>query len=306
MPTNLTGTRISDTYQQVLHVSEGVTTEEKPVVSGTGVASTIRLGTESMSARQLSLDVPLAITSGGTDANNPPDARYNLGCGDVATTWYPDPPDGTVFLAGDATWKPAGGGSVTGYLSLIRDDQNLTAPPIAGSSTKWVPIRFQAPWAAQRAGDAVITSKFVSGFSVDSVSYTGYLVIESNLYGMYSVTISVTFQNSDTVNHTVYMKGLTTQDDVPEEYGYGDYPVLNMNSRSVFVIPPGSHTVTWQHYVPLGVSGDYGEADVTIGMVLLWKTDNATEVSIVDYPGSAATTRVYVHLLSTTYDPRVG
>ncbi len=49
MPTNLTGTKINDTFDQLLHVSDGPTAIEKPVYSGTGVATTLKLGTQSMS-----------------------------------------------------------------------------------------------------------------------------------------------------------------------------------------------------------------------------------------------------------------
>jgi hypothetical protein len=49
MTTNLTGNKINETFDQLLHVSNGPTATEKTVYSGSGVATALKLGTQSMS-----------------------------------------------------------------------------------------------------------------------------------------------------------------------------------------------------------------------------------------------------------------
>jgi hypothetical protein len=74
MPTNLTGSAINATYNQLLHVDGGPTATEKVVYSGTGVATALSIGTQSISA---------AISS--VSFTDPAQARSSLGLGSLAT-----------------------------------------------------------------------------------------------------------------------------------------------------------------------------------------------------------------------------
>lgn len=66
MPTNLTGTTIADTFDQLLHVNDGPEATEKIVYSGTGVATALKVGTQSVSVDNLKLD---GNTISSTDTN---------------------------------------------------------------------------------------------------------------------------------------------------------------------------------------------------------------------------------------------
>lgn len=55
MATNLTGSKIKDTYSQLLHIDGGPTSLEKTVLSATGVSTALKLGTASVSVGNLRL-----------------------------------------------------------------------------------------------------------------------------------------------------------------------------------------------------------------------------------------------------------
>lgn len=68
MPTNLTGSQINETYSQLLHLNGGPEATEKAVYSGTGVATALKVGTQSASVDNIKLDGnQISSTTGDID-----------------------------------------------------------------------------------------------------------------------------------------------------------------------------------------------------------------------------------------------
>ena len=71
MPTKLTGSTIVDTFDQLLHVNDGPEATEKIVYSGTGVATALKIGTQSISVDNIQID-------GNTISSTDTDGDINL------------------------------------------------------------------------------------------------------------------------------------------------------------------------------------------------------------------------------------
>lgn len=92
MPTNLTDTKPADTYGQILHVDGGPSGTEKTVYGGTGVATALKVGTNSASVGNIrfsgSVITPIAGTltlGAGIGFEDAASARAGLGLGTLST-----------------------------------------------------------------------------------------------------------------------------------------------------------------------------------------------------------------------------
>ena len=111
MPINLTDTQISDTYGQLLHVSDGPTATAKTVYSGTGTATALKVATTHAEVDSIRLDgTTISTTTTNGDLNLSPNGTGAVVIGNAEIT------GGTisnVTLSG-STLSSITGGTITG------------------------------------------------------------------------------------------------------------------------------------------------------------------------------------------------
>lgn len=198
MPTNLTGSKINETYSQLLHINGGPAATEKTVLSGTGVSTALNLGINSASVGNIRLSgnsisalsgnveianaaisggsitgiVDLPIEDGGTGASTAVGARTNLGLGTMATQ--------------NANAVAITGGTITGVtipLSNITDlkyGQFYSTQDQSASANVATALTFNN------------SSSFNSGVTVVSSSQ-----ITFDTAGKYQITVSLQFVSTD-------------------------------------------------------------------------------------------------------------
>ena len=224
MPINLTDVSIASSFDQLLHVNDGPEATEKTVYSGTGVATALKLGTQSASVENIQLDgntirtldvngnlnltpngtgsvaisraaitggvvtgiTDLAIADGGTGASTAADARNNLGLGTMAT-------------------QAANNVNITGG--------SISGATFAGS-VPYNSITNRAYAAFSDVSDQIgsVSAATAVKFGTTEVAGSGITMVTdgSNLTrltfaaaGTYAVSPNLQFTNSDTADHDV-------------------------------------------------------------------------------------------------------
>jgi len=135
MPTNLTGQTIASTYDQLLHLDGGPEAAEKVVYSGTGVATALKVGTQSVSVDNIQLDgnTIQALTGNLTLGSNiafgsASNARTALGLGTIATQ-----NSNSVTITGGAISGVTFSGSFSGITAI--DSATFTTSATAAGVT---------------------------------------------------------------------------------------------------------------------------------------------------------------------------
>jgi|TARA_R110000803_G_scaffold107530_3_gene175686 hypothetical protein len=190
MPTNLTGSDIKDTYDQLLHVSDGPAASEKVVYGGVGVATALSVGTGSVSIDNVKVD---ANTISTTNSNGSLVLAPN-GTGEVQLTgkFGYSSGGGTVTQASNKTTAVtlnAKSGAITMNNAALADDATaaftLTNSFIAATDVLIVNVAsvgtaggYQLTVGAVAAGSCSISVMNVSGGALSQAIVLNFVVIK--------------------------------------------------------------------------------------------------------------------------------
>lgn len=220
MTTTLTSSTPASTFNQLLHVDNGLDATEKTVLGGTGTPSAMKLSTGSASVDNIRLDgntistlnsngnltlapngtgsvamskvaitggtisgiTDLAVADGGTGASNASDARTNLGLGTMATQ-----ASSAVTITG---------GTISGvtlpFSSLINIPHASFYDAGTSNQTGSTTDRTAVRWATAA----------VAGYGITVASNSRITLAAA---GTYRFNASLQFNNADTADHDVTM-----------------------------------------------------------------------------------------------------
>ena len=236
MPTNLTGSKVKDTYSQLLHVDGGPAASEKVVYSGTGVATALKIGTGSMSVENIKIDGNtisstdtngnINLTPNGTGLVVIPTAQFTTIDATtfstvnaaahldlVGTTFTADGTDADISI----TLTPKGTGKVIadgvgingGVLSTITTNQNLTLSPNGtGEVVATVPFGYGG---SGTGGTVTQATSRTTGVTLNKVSgqITLFAATAISGHGSNEFTLTNSYIDATDVVHVCFASGLT-------------------------------------------------------------------------------------------------
>jgi hypothetical protein len=215
MPTNLTGNTIASTFDQLLHVDDGPTATEKVVYSGTGVATALKVGTESVSVENIQLD-------GNTISTLDTDGNLNLS------------PNGTGSVA--IAKVAITGGTISGITDLAIADGGTGASTEADARTNLG----LGTIATQNANNVAITGGTISGVTFTG-SFSGLTLVESTTLATSNATAGLSLTNND-----LLADGTDTDIDidlVPKGTGEVNIPKVDIDDGAIDGTTIGANAV---------------------------------------------------------------
>ena len=237
MPTNLTGSKIKDTYSQLLHVDGGPAASEKVVYSGTGVATALSVGTGSASVDNLKFDGnTISSTNTNGDINIIPNgtgtvvipaatfttllattfstvnaaAHFDL----TGTTFTADGTDTNISISlvpkGTGKIIADGVGINGGVLSTITTNQNLTLSPNGtGEIVATSPFGYGG---SGTGGTVTQATSRTTGVTLNKLSGQITLFASTAIsgHGSNEFTLTNSFIDATDVVHVCFASGLTS------------------------------------------------------------------------------------------------
>lgn len=224
MPTNLTGSSVSSTYDQLLHVDDGPTASEKTVYSGVGVATALKLSTGSASVDNIKLDGnTISSTDTNGNINLSPNGTGTVAFSKAAITGGTITGVGLSGLSADLPIADGGTGASTAAAARTNlglgtiATQNANAVALTGGSLSGVSVPF-ADITGRKYGQFYSTQDQTPAantptaltFNNSSAFNTGVTVASSSQItldtaGVYLISISVQFDNKDSNDHDAYI-----------------------------------------------------------------------------------------------------
>lgn len=253
MPTNLTGSTIASTFDQLLHVSDGPTATPKTVYSGTGVATAMKLGTQSVEFDNIKLDGNIiSVTNTNGNLNFVPNGTGNITIGNVNIT------SGSITGITDLAVADGGTGasSLTGYVK-----GNGTSPFTASATIPITDVAnlnygiFYDLSDQSFVADTPTAVEFDTTGIVDDVSVVSSTRITFANAGTYQVASRLQFENSAAANdYNVDVWFRLDGTDIPNSASQLAIPRQNaVNGRMTHAVT-GLLTVTAGQYLEVVVA----------------------------------------------------